>query len=350
MKRILVTGGAGFIGSALVRHLVAGGACSVLNCDSLAYAGRLENLESIAGAENYRFARLDIRDREGLREAFSGFRPDAVVHLAAQTHVDRSIDSPLDFVDTNLAGTATLLESVRDYWGGLPPSEAEGFRYLQVSTDEVFGTLGEAGSFAEDSPYVPRSPYAASKAGADHLARAWGTTYGVPVLVSCCCNNYGPFQFPEKLIPSMAVRILSGAGSLPIYGSGRQVREWIHVDDHIRALLAILELGTPGETYAVGSGEERTNLELVESVCAILDELCPSAKGRYAERIVHVEDRPGHDCRYALRTEKLRTATHWYPRIPLKDGLRQTLLWYINHPHWWQPLVAEACARRGSGL
>lgn len=350
MKRILVTGGAGFIGSALIRQLLAVGGWKVTNCDVLSYAGNLASLQGAEASPDYHFERLDIRDKESLRRILQQAKPEAVVHLAAETHVDRSIDSPEPFVQTNLVGTYTLLEAIRDYWQGLSIGEATAFRYLQVSTDEVFGSLGEVGCFSEQSAYAPRSPYSATKAGADHLAMAWHHTFGLPVLLTYCCNNYGAYQYPEKLIPSMIIRSQTPQMPLPVYGSGEQVREWLWVDDHVRALLEVLQKGTPGESYAIGSGTSRTNWELVSTLCRILDKEVPTTTGEsYLQRMVRVKDRPGHDHRYLLDTVKLTSLTGWHPTISLEDGLRQTVKWYLAHEAWWRPIQAEALVRRGEG-
>ncbi|MEM6762955.1 MAG: dTDP-glucose 4,6-dehydratase [Pseudomonadota bacterium] len=334
-RPILVTGGAGFIGSALVRHLVALGE-DVVNVDALTYAANLASLASVEGSNHYSFKERDIRDRAGIAEVFAAHRPRAVMHLAAESHVDRSIDGPLDFVDTNVLGTTVMLEAARAYRDGLPSAEADAFRFLHISTDEVFGSLGPDGFFREDTRYDPSSPYAASKAAADHMVRAWGRTYGLPVLVSNCSNNYGPFHFPEKLIPLMILNALAGK-PLPVYGDGQNVRDWLFVEDHARALHTILTKGVPGETYAVGGNEERTNLSVVEDICDLVDEAAPRGAPR-RPLITFVDDRPGHDQRYAIDATHIRDSLGWAPSMTFKEGLRQTVAWYIQNEAWWRPI------------
>jgi len=347
--RVLVTGGAGFIGSAVVRALLERGAETVGVLDSLTYAANPATLSPFDGRADYRFFKADIRDRQAVLGVFAAVRPEAVLHLAAETHVDRSIDGPGVFVQTNMGGTQVMLEAAEQHRRGLSDAEAADFRFIHVSTDEVFGSL-EPGDppFTEASPYRPRSPYAASKAGADHLARAWFETYGLPVILTNCSNNYGPFQHPEKLIPLMALKGLAGE-DLPVYGDGKQVRDWLHVDDHAEALIAVLERGRVGATYLVGARAERTNLELVESICAALDVLRPDA-APHAHRIRHVEDRPGHDRRYAISPARLETELGWRPNTPLDAGLEATVSWYTDNAAWWRPMLAGGTlSRRGRG-
>jgi dTDP-glucose 4,6-dehydratase len=334
--RYLVTGGAGFIGSALVRLLVQGGH-DVVNIDSLTYAASLSSLDPVADSPRYRFIKADIRDQEAVRSAIEGFRPDRLVHLAAETHVDRSIDHPTDFVETNVLGTAVLLVEAARFVRSLP-DEAD-FRFVHVSTDEVFGSLGTVGAFSPDTPYQPRSPYAASKAGADHLVRAWHETFDFPAIITNCSNNYGPYQFPEKLIPRMLIRALRGE-SLPIYGTGANVREWIHVNDHARALELVAEAGEIGATYLVGSGHEMTNLDLVGRIARRLDEIAPGPVP-YEERIEFVRDRPGHDLRYSIDSSRIRTELGWSPLVEFEEGIRDTVDWYVRRVDWWEPILED---------
>lgn len=345
--RVLVTGGCGFIGSALVRALIARGVERVGVLDALTYAANPATLAPFEGRDDYHFLHADIRDRAAVDAAFETIRPQAVIHLAAETHVDRSIDGPGVFIETNLGGTQVLLEAAETFRRTLPDAEAGGFRFIHVSTDEVFGALGpDDAPFTAASPYRPRSPYAASKAGADHLARAWHETYGLPVILTNCSNNYGPFQHPEKLIPLMALRGLRGE-SLPVYGDGRQVRDWLHVEDHARAILRVLDAGDPGQTYLVGARTERTNLEIVAGVCAALDALTPGA-APHAGLIAHVEDRPGHDRRYAIDPTHIETAVGWTPQVAFDQGLDETVRWYAVNEAWWRPILSGgALDRRG---
>jgi dTDP-glucose 4,6-dehydratase len=344
-QRILVTGGAGFIGSALVRHLIARTPHKVLVLDALTYAGSLSTLAPVEQDPRFRFVRADIRDGAALAQAFAEFRPTWVSHLAAESHVDRSLDAPDAFVSTNLVGTYEMLKAARTYWSGLPAPQADAFRFHHISTDEVFGSLGDTGRFDETTPYDPRSPYSASKAGSDHLVSAWGHSYGLPVLVTNCSNNYGPWQFPEKLIPLTIARALSGE-ALPVYGRGEQVRDWLHVEDHVRALVAVLEHGRPGRSYAVGGDGERRNIDMVRALCAILDARAPRADGRpHAEAIAFVADRPGHDQRYAIDATRIRTELGWAPEWTPERGLEATVGWYIANRAWWSGME-NAVVRR----
>ncbi len=335
--RIIVTGGAGFIGSALVRLLIRETDAEVAVLDKLTYAGNLDSLREAAGSPRFHFFEHDICDRDAVTSLLHQFQPNAIMHLAAESHVDRSIDAPLEFVNTNVMGTATLLQGALGYWQNLPPEQQALFRFQHISTDEVFGSLGPKGLFHEKTPYDPKSPYSASKAASDHLVRAWGHTFGLPVLISNCSNNYGPYHFPEKLIPLIILNALDGA-KLPVYGTGANVRDWLFVDDHARALLAIREKGAPGETYNVGGNNERTNLQVVREICAILDQLKPRADGPYSDLITFVADRPGHDLRYAINAQKLSRELGWKPRETFTTGIRQTVQWYIDNEWWWRPI------------
>src|SRR5215831_8218196 len=335
--RILVTGGAGFIGSALVRHLIGYTDHEVLVVDKLTYAGNLASLASVQDHPRYHFSRTDICNRSAIADIFSTFGPDAVMHLAAESHVDRSIDGPAEFINTNVVGTYVLLEAALAHWRRLG-ARADNFRFLHVSTDEVFGALTDDGHFTETSRYDPRSPYSATKAASDHLVRAWGHTYGLPVLITNCSNNYGPHQFPEKLIPLVTIKGLAGE-PLPVYGQGANVRDWLFVDDHAAALALILERGQVSETYNIGGDSERRNIDVVNSICDILDKLAPRSNGElHRELIAFVPDRPGHDFRYAIDCSKLKTELGWMPRHTFESGLLATVRWYIDNPAWWQPL------------
>lgn len=333
--KILITGGAGFIGSAVVRKAVADGH-EVVNLDVLSYSANLENVASVAGSARYAFEEADVCDAPRMADIFARHQPDAVMHLAAESHNDRAIDGPLAFVRANVMGTAVLLEAARAYWNGLPDDRKAAFRFHHVSTDEVFGALGEDGAFTEETPYDPNSPYSASKAGADHLVRAWGRTYGFPVVITNCANNYGPFQFPEKLIPTVIVRAMEGK-TIPVYGDGRQVRDWLHVDDHAEALLLVLSKGRLGETYCIGGDSDHRNLEIVKILCAELDKVAP-ANTPHAEKITFVADRPGHDFRYAIDAAKLKAELGWAPSTPLDQGLAETVRWYVENRDWWQAI------------
>jgi dTDP-glucose 4,6-dehydratase len=346
--RIFVTGGAGFIGSALVRHLIENTTHEVLNFDKLTYAGTLSTVERVASSNRYRFIQGDICDADAVRAAIAEFRPEIVTHLAAESHVDRSIDGPGAFVQTNVVGTYTMLAEARAYWTSLDEAARAAFRFHHISTDEVYGSLGDTGLFTEDTPYDPRSPYSASKAGSDHLVQAWGHTYGLPVLITNCSNNYGPYHFPEKLIPLMIAKALAGE-PLPVYGNGDQVRDWLYVEDHVRALQAVFERGSVGRTYNVGGHNEKQNIEVVHTLCAILDRLRPRPDGRsYAKQITSVADRPGHDKRYAIDASRINDELGWRPQETFETGIEKTILWYLDNEAWWRPLVAaKAAERRG---
>jgi dTDP-glucose 4,6-dehydratase len=346
--RIFVTGGAGFIGSALVRHLIQNSDYEVLNFDKLTYAGTLSTVERVAGSHRYRFVQGDIGNAEAVRMAIGSFKPDVITHLAAESHVDRSIDGPGAFVQTNLVGTFVMLSEARAYWQGLDADAKAAFRFHHISTDEVYGSLGEDGLFSEDTPYDPRSPYSASKAGSDHLVSAWGHTYGLPVLITNCSNNYGPYHYPEKLIPLMIAKALDGE-PLPVYGKGDQVRDWLYVEDHVRALQAVFERGEIARTYNVGGFNEKQNIEVVRTVCAILDRLRPRDDGKpYAAQIASVSDRPGHDKRYAIDASRIESELGWRPQETFDSGIEKTVRWYLDNEAWWRPLVMDrAATRRG---
>ena len=334
-RPILVTGGAGFIGSALVRHLIGSTDRSVVNVDCLTYAASLSSLDAAATSPRYAFAEVDVCDGPALRELFERHAPSGVIHLAAESHVDRSIDGPLVFVQSNVVGTCTLLSEARRYFTGLDPADREAFRFVHVSTDEVYGSLGPEGLFSESSAYDPNSPYSASKAAADHFARVWQRVYDLPVVVTNCSNNYGPFQFPEKLIPNMILRALEGR-SLPVYGDGRQVRDWLFVGDHVDALMRVFERGVPGETYCIGGGAERENIDIVHRVCDLLDELRPApTSASYREQIEFVPDRRAHDRRYAIDAGKIERELGWTPRETFESGIRRTVEWYLANEAWW---------------
>jgi len=332
--KLLVTGGAGFIGSAVVRLAVARGH-QVVNLDALTYAACLDNVASVADDPNYTFVEADIRDRATLDTVFAEHAPDAVMHLAAESHVDRSIDGPGDFIETNITGTYNMLEAARAWWtkAGKPGT----FRFHHISTDEVYGSLGATGQFTEDTPYDPRSPYSASKASSDHLVRAWAETYGLPVVLTNCSNNYGPYHFPEKLVPVIILNALAGK-PLPIYGDGSNVRDWLYVEDHADALLLVVSEGALGRSYNIGGENERSNLELVRTLCAILDELRPKAEGSYADQITFVADRPGHDARYAIDPTRIREELGWRPSVTVEEGLKKTVQWYLENEPWWRAL------------
>ena len=334
--KILVTGGAGFIGSAVVRRAIADGH-AVVNLDALTYAGNLENVSSVAADAGYHFEQADIRDGAAVARILGQHRPDAVMHLAAESHVDRSIDGPAGFVDTNVVGTCRLLEATLAHWQerGRPA----GFRFHHISTDEVYGDLGPSGAFTEETPYAPNSPYAASKAASDHFVRAWGRTYGLPVLLSNCSNNYGPFHFPEKLIPVVILRAIAGE-PIPVYGKGENVRDWLYVEDHAVALLAVLTRGAVGRSYNIGGNAEARNIDLVRTICRLLDEKRPQS-APHDRLITFVTDRPGHDLRYAIDAGRAREELGWQPTVTLEQGLAQTVEWFLENEAWWRPLAAR---------
>lgn len=334
--KILVTGGAGFIGSAVVRLAVSRGH-EIVNLDALTYAGCLANVASVADSPLYAFEQVDIRDRTALDAVFARHAPDAVMHLAAESHVDRSIDGPGDFVETNITGTYNMLEAARSYWVGA--GKPETFRFHHISTDEVFGSLGDDGLFTEETPYDPRSPYSASKAASDHLVRAWHETYGLPVVLTNCSNNYGPFHFPEKLVPVVILNALAGK-DIPVYGEGLNVRDWLFVEDHADALLLVLEKGALGRSYNIGGENEARNIDLVRSICAILDRTRPKDSG-YADQITYVQDRAGHDLRYAIDPSRIRDELGWRPSVTLEQGLERTVQWYLENEDWWRALQAR---------
>jgi dTDP-glucose 4,6-dehydratase len=346
--RILVTGGAGFIGSAVCRHLIQRTNAEVVNVDKLTYAGNPNSLKMIDCDPRYRFVRADICDEAGIGRLFAETVPDAVINLAAESHVDRSITGSRSFIETNILGTYTLLEAARRYWSGLSDEAKGGFRFLHVSTDEVYGSLGAGGFFTESTPYDPSSPYSASKASSDHLAMAWHRTYGLPVIISNCSNNYGPYHFPEKLIPLMILNALGGK-LLPVYGKGANVRDWLYVDDHARALHLILIKGRPGETYNVGGRNERTNLNVVQTICRILDEIRPEEKPHY-RLVTFVPDRPGHDHRYAIDATKLENELGWKAEETFASGIRKTVHWYLENEWWWGPLRKKVYRGERIGL
>jgi len=337
-KKILITGGAGFIGSALIRHLIANTADQIVNLDKLTYAGNLQSLTSIADSPRYCFELVDICDAAEVARVFRQHQPDAVMHLAAESHVDRSISGPAEFIQTNIVGTYTLLEAARAYWSGLSQNVKINFRFHHISTDEVYGSLGEAGFFTEETAYEPNSPYSASKAASDHLVRAWHHTYGLPVVTTNCSNNYGPYHFPEKLIPLMILNAVNGK-PLPIYGKGDNIRDWLYVDDHARALRLVLENGRLGETYNIGGWNEKTNLEVVQAICAILDELHPQG-APHNRLITYVQDRPGHDQRYAIDASKIERDLGWKPQETFETGLRKTVEWYLANKGWVQGVTS----------
>jgi len=340
MKTLLVTGGAGFIGSNLVQHLLAATPHRVVNVDKLTYAGNLDSLRDVMDHPRHQFIQADISDGVALREIFRVHPPDAVLHLAAESHVDRSIDGPDDFIQTNIVGTFQLLQATRTHWQSLPEPRRSAFRFLHVSTDEVFGALHHGDpAFSETTPYDPHSPYSASKAASDHLARAWHSTFGLPVLVTNCSNNYGPYQFPEKLIPVVILKALRGE-PIPVYGRGENIRDWLYVGDHVEALTCVLERGQVGDTYCIGGGNERRNIDLVRDLCHLLDELQPRAAGqRHEDLITFVTDRPGHDFRYAINSSKLADELGWQPRERNDTGLRKTVRWYLTQRDWWTRIL-----------
>ena len=341
--KILVTGGAGFIGSAVVRHILEKTEDEVLNLDILTYAGNLESLPGATDNPRYQFSQTDICDQQGVAKLFNGFKPDAVMHLAAESHVDRSIDGPGEFIQTNVVGTFNMLQCARSYWQSLDVSEQQNFRFHHISTDEVYGDLeGTDELFVEDTPYAPSSPYSASKASSDHLVRAWGRTYGFPVLITNCSNNYGPYHFPEKLIPHMILNALAGK-PLPVYGDGQQIRDWLYVEDHAQALYKVVSEGKVGETYNIGGHNEKANLTVVETICDLLEELVPEKKpagvNNYRELIEFVADRPGHDVRYAIDASKIQNELGWVPENTFETGIRKTVEWYLQNEKWWSSVL-----------
>ena len=354
--KILVTGGAGFIGSAVVRHIIANTADSVINVDKLTYAGNLKSLEPVLPSEKYTFCQVDICDAAEIKRIFEEHQPDGVMHLAAESHVDRSIDGPGEFIQTNIVGTYTLLEAARSYWQGLEDGKKNNFRFHHVSTDEVYGDLeGPEGLFTEETPYDPSSPYSASKASSDHLVRAWQRTYGLPVVVTNCSNNYGPYHFPEKLIPHVILNALQGK-PLPVYGDGSQVRDWLYVDDHARALHKVFTEGKNGETYNIGGHNEKQNIDVVKTICNILEELVPSSSNSqlatsYSSLITFVKDRPGHDVRYAIDASKMQNDLGWSPEESFETGMKKTVEWYLNNEGWWKSVLdgSYQLARIGRG-
>ena len=352
MKKILVTGGAGFIGSAVVRHIIENTQDSVVNVDKLTYAGNLESLESVKNNPRYTFEQVDICDAKALARVFEQHKPDAVMHLAAESHVDRSIDGPAAFIETNIVGTYTLLEAARAYWNTLSNEKKIAFRFHHISTDEVYGDLeGTDDLFTETTPYAPSSPYSASKASSDHLVRAWLRTYGLPTIVTNCSNNYGPFHFPEKLIPLMILNALDGK-ALPVYGNGQQIRDWLFVEDHARALYKVVSEGEVGETYNIGGHNEKANIDVVRTICALLEELVPNKPvgvAKYEDLITYVKDRPGHDVRYAIDAAKIGRELGWKPQETFESGIRKTVEWYLNNKKWWSRVLDGSYNRERLG-
>lgn len=334
--KILITGGAGFIGSAVARAFMSRSDAEILVYDKLTYAGNLASLAPISGHSRFSFVQNDICEGDAVKTALSRFQPDVVMHLAAESHVDRSIDGPAAFIETNLVGTFTMLDAALDYFRRLEPERARAFRFMHISTDEVFGSLSAEGFFHEDTPYAPTSPYSASKAGSDHLVRAWGHTYGLPVIITNCSNNYGPYHFPEKLIPLMIINAIEGK-HLPVYGSGENIRDWLYVEDHAAALMLVAEKGVPGQSYNVGGRNEWRNIDVVHAICDLMNEFRPR-DGGYRDLITYVTDRPGHDLRYAIDSSKIERELGWKPRERFETGLRKTVRWYLDNPDWWQAI------------
>lgn len=353
VKTILVTGGAGFIGSAVVRHIIQDTPYQVVNLDKLTYAGNLESLNSVSDSPRYQFEQADICDRSAMERIFAQYRPDVVMHLAAESHVDRSIDGPAAFIETNIIGTYTLLEAARNYWNALEPQAKAAFRFHHISTDEVYGDLeGPDSLFTETTPYAPSSPYSASKASSDHLVRAWRRTYGLPTLITNCSNNYGPFHFPEKLIPLIILNALAGK-PLPVYGKGEQIRDWLYVEDHARALVKVATEGALGETYNIGGHNERKNIDVVHTLCDLLEELVPNKPAGvayYRDLITYVADRPGHDLRYAIDASKIAHDLGWVPQETFESGIRKTVIWYLENETWWRRVQDGSYAGERLGL
>lgn len=350
MPTVIVTGGAGFIGSAMVRHLLQSTKARVINVDNLTYAGNLASLNAIADNENYVFEQVDICDRKEMERVFAEYKPDTIIHFAAESHVDRSIDSAAEFMHTNIIGSYILLEVALSYWQSLDQAKQQDFRFHHVSTDEVYGSLGEQGLFTETTAYDPSSPYSASKASSDHLVRAWHRTYGLPVIISNCSNNYGPYQFPEKLIPHMIICATQGK-PLPVYGAGNNVRDWLYVDDHVRAIWKIICDGKTGETYNIGGHNEKTNLEVVHALCSLLDELLPDSAFKPHKDLIHyVKDRPGHDMRYAIDASKLENELGWIPDESFETGMKKTVEWYLQSSSWWQNILDGSYQQERLGL
>ena len=339
MKKVLVTGGAGFIGSNLVHYLVKNKLADVINVDKLTYAGHLASLKEIENEDHYHFEKSDICDANSIHDIFQSYQPDLVMHLAAESHVDRSIEGPSEFLNTNINGTYNMLENARDYWDGLSAERKKTFRFLHISTDEVFGSLGKEGVFSETTPYDPRSPYSASKASSDHLVRAWQHTYGLPVLITNCSNNYGPYQYPEKLIPVIILNALQ-AKPIPVYGKGENIRDWLFVEDHVKALWLVLNEGLAGETYCIGGNNEQRNIDVVKMICELMDEMSTNSKiNKHEELITFVQDRPGHDLRYAIDPTKIKNELNWQPQTTFKEGFRQTVSWYLNNLKWCETVL-----------
>ena len=347
-KKIMVTGGAGFIGSAVCRYLVQSRGATVCNVDKLTYAGVPTSLRDIEQSKLYSFEQVDVCDQAAVTDVFERFQPDAVMHLAAESHVDRSIDGPAAFLQTNIMGTYTMLDVAKTYWSACDDEKQAAFRFHHISTDEVYGSLGDDGLFEESTPYDPRSPYSASKAASDHLVKAWFHTYGLPVVLTNCSNNYGPYHFPEKLIPLVTLNAMEEK-PLPIYGKGDNIRDWLYVDDHAKALVAVVEKGQLGETYNVGGRNERTNLEVVEAICDVLDELRPRRAGSYRELITFVADRPGHDMRYAIDASKLENELGWRAEENFNSGIKKTVAWYLENEWWWRPIREQKYAGQRLG-
>lgn len=351
--RVLITGGAGFIGSAVIRHVIENTNDEVINVDKLTYAGNLESLTDVVSNSRYQFEQVDICDAAELERIFATYEPDCVMHLAAESHVDRSIDGPAEFIATNVVGTYTLLEAARKYWGQLEISQQENFKFHHISTDEVFGDLeGTSELFTEQTAYAPSSPYSASKASSDHLVRAWHRTYGLPTLITNCSNNYGPFHFPEKLIPLMILNALDGR-PLPVYGDGHQIRDWLYVDDHARALYTVISHGAVGETYNIGGHNEKKNIEVVKLICELLEELAPQKPvgvDNYRDLIKFVSDRPGHDIRYAIDASKIKNDLGWVPQESFETGLRKTVQWYLSNTGWWKRVLDGSYQRERLGV